>query len=277
MVIDKVEQYFDEDIHQELLGYIMDILVKVKRWKEQNRSLNISKIPRMADWARHCEIIARCMGYEPEEFLNAYRENAKIQTEEIMETSLLATCLAHFVDTDPRFNGKAMVRDLEGKPLWHWVGIATSLKAELEFIAEGLKIDINKSKGWPRNPSWLIRKLNEIIHTLKDAGIEIDYDRTNPKSKIIMIRKLASLASMPSKMENHAQNEDEKLDGILDGKNKIDEMPSQIHAQLDAIDGIDGNLHTLDQKNNSKPRPQATCPKCSYTDDAFYMKNHHCD
>ena len=73
MVIDKVEQYFDEDIHQELLGYIMDILVKVKRWKEQNRSLNISKIPRMADWARHCEIITRCMGYEPEEFLNAYK------------------------------------------------------------------------------------------------------------------------------------------------------------------------------------------------------------
>ena len=188
-----------------------------------------------------------------------------------METSLIATCIVRFVDTDPRFNddGKAMVRDLEGKPLWHWVGIATSLKAELEFIAEGLKIDISKSKGWPRNPSWLIRKLNEIIHTLKDAGIEIDYDRTNPKSKIIMIRKLASLASMPSKMENHAQNEAEKLDGILDGKNKIDEMPSQIHAQLDAIDGIDGNLHTLDNddrdetgdgdllKTKPPPRPPA--------------------
>ena len=69
------------------------------------------------------------MGYEPEEFLSAYRENAKIQTEEIMDTSLIATCLAHFVDTDPRFNGKAMVRDLEGNPLWHWIGIATSLKA----------------------------------------------------------------------------------------------------------------------------------------------------
>ena len=196
--------------------------MQVLKWKEENNNLNVSRIPRMADWAGHCEIIARCMGYEPEEFLSAYRENAKIQTEEIMDTSLIATCLAHFVDTDPRFNGDAMVRDLEGNPLWRWVGIATSLKSELESVAEGLKIDI-KGKGWPRNPSWLIRKLNEIMHTLKDAGIEIDYDRTNPKSKIIMIRKLASLASMPSKMENHAQNVGEKLDGILDGKNKTDE------------------------------------------------------
>ena len=124
------------------------------------------------------------MGYEPEEFLNAYRENAKIQTEEIMETSLIATCLAHFVDTDPRFNGDAMVRDLEGKPIWRWEGIASTLKGELESVAEVLKIDI-KSKSWPRNPAWLVKRLNEIIHTLKDAGIEIDYDHTNNRKKNI--------------------------------------------------------------------------------------------
>ena len=44
--------------------------------------------------------------------------------------------------------------------------------------------------------------------------------------------------------------------------------------KLDANDGIDGNLHTLDP---TKPRPQATCPKCGTTDDAFYMKNHKCE
>ena len=67
-----------------------------------------------------------------------------------------------------------------------------------------------------------------------------------------MIRKLTSLTSLPSETQNHAQNEAEKLDGILDGKNKIDEMPSQIHAQLDAIDGIDGNLHTLDNDDRDE-------------------------
>ena len=77
------------------------------------------------------------MGNEEDKFLNAYEENAKIQTEQMMETSLIAVCLAHFVDTDPRFNGQAMVRDLEGKPLWGWVGVASSLKAELEVRSRG--------------------------------------------------------------------------------------------------------------------------------------------
>ena len=30
------------------------------------------------------------------------------------------------------------------------------------------------------------------------------------------------------------------------------------------------------EASKTKPRPQATCPKCGTTDDAFYMKNHHC-
>lgn len=271
--IAKVQEEY-EQMKPELLGYIMDILVQVLKWKEVHGDLEVSKIPRMADWAAHCEIISRCMGNEEGKFLKAYGENAKMQTEQVMETSQIAVCLAHFVDTDPRFNGDgslAMLKDLEGR-VWGWVGIASSLKGELDAIAAKLKIDIH-SKGYPKNPSWLIRKLNEIMHTLKDVGIEIDYDRTNPKSKIIMIRKLASLTSIPSKMENHAQNKGEKLDGILDGNNKTAEtQPSQIHAQLDAIDGIDGNL---DLKN----KPQATCSKCGepLDPDPFYAKLHHCE
>ena len=31
------------------------------------------------------------------------------------------------------------------------------------------------------------------------------------------------------------------------------------------------------ESSETKPRQQATCPKCDYTDDAFYMKNHHCE
>ena len=145
--IKALEKQFQE-MRPDIFGYILDILVKFLKWKEDNGGMiNLDKVPRMADWAGHCEIIARCMGYEPEEFLNAYTENAKIQTEEIMETSLLATCIGNFVDTDPRFEeGKAVERDLEGNPLWQWVGKATELKAELEVIAQSSNIDV-KSTG----------------------------------------------------------------------------------------------------------------------------------
>ena len=163
------------------------------------------------------------MGNEENKFLNAYEENAKIQTEQVMETSQIAVCLAHFVDTDPRFNGHAMVRDLEGRPLWGWTGVASSLKGELEVVAEQLNID-TKSNGWPRNPSWLIRRINEIRHTLKAAGIEIEYDQRNAKSRIIMIRKLVSLPSLPSQDENHDQKETQNSDAINDGKDDINKM-----------------------------------------------------
>jgi hypothetical protein len=259
----EIEREF-EAMRPQILGYIMDVLVKVKKWKENNE-LKISSLPRMADWARHCEIISRCMGYKPEEFLNAYRENAKIQTEQVMETSLIATCIAHFVDTDPRFNGRAMLKDQEGNTIWAWIGVASSLKGELEAIADKLKIDI-KSKGWPRNPSWLIRKINEILHTLKDAGIEIAYDQTTRGKKNIMIRKLPLLAMMALQTENHAQKEGENCNGICNGKTKDNEMALQNHAQKPANNGNNGNngnLHTLRGERAATPYG---CPSCNFSD-----------
>jgi hypothetical protein len=236
----------------QLLGYIFDVIVKVLKWKEANGDLDASKIPRMADWAAHCEIISRCMGNEEGEFLKAYEQNAKIQTEQVIETSLVATCLAHFVNTDPRFNGDgslAMFRDLEGN-VWGWKGISSMLKGELDAVAPRLSIDI-KNRGWPKNPSWLVRRINEIVHTLKDAGIEIAFDHSDPMSKSIMIRKVPSMPSMASKNGNHAQDKNTKLDGK---------------------DAIDANLHVTEGRPN-------TCEKCGEPLDSepYYAKLHNCE
>jgi hypothetical protein len=276
-----------EQLRPQLLGYILDILVKVLRWKKEHRRLDVSKIPRMADWAGHCEIISRCMGNRDGVFLKAYEENAKIQTEEVMETSLVATCIAHFVDTDPRFKGDgslAMAKDVEGN-LWGWVGMASSLKGELEPIALRLNIDI-KGRGWPKNPAWLVRRLNEILHTLKEAGIEIVYDQTNPLAKIIMIRKLPSMASMASNGPNQTRNENQTLDGKLDDKIEDSELPSKIHAQLDSKDGKDGNLHVGEGRSQGQDAAvqdgsdleTVTCQKCGEILDSntFYSKLHKC-
>ena len=64
--------------------------------------------------------------------------------------------------------------------------------------------------------------------------------------------------------ENHAQKVVETSDGISDGKNEDNKIPSQIHAQKstkDGKDGKDGNFHTLEVQRISQ-EPQATCPKC---------------
>jgi hypothetical protein len=87
--IKKVRKEF-EAIKPQLLGYIFDILVKVIARIQSQGMLELDRLPRMADWAGYCEIIARCIGLPDGKFIEAYTNNAKIQVEQVMETSELA-------------------------------------------------------------------------------------------------------------------------------------------------------------------------------------------
>jgi hypothetical protein len=236
-----------EEMKPQLLGYISDILVKVMKWIQDNGDLEVPNIPRMADWAGHCEIIARCMGYEENEFLKAYENNVQIQVEEVMETSQVATCLARFVE-----NKIFEVKDLEGKPTWGFEGTATELKKELEEIAASLGIETKNDKDWPKKPNGFSKIINEIEHTLKEAGIEIGHDR-KASVKIIKIRKSPSPSS-PSSPSSQSQD--------------LAQKDAEDHAQNDGNDGDDGNDDRL--------RSMVKCPTCDYETEPFYMKIHQC-
>jgi hypothetical protein len=78
-------------------------------------------------------------------FLEAYYEIIQLQTEEVLEASLIADTII-----------KLMENKLE------WNSTATELLSELEEIAgNGLRIN-SRSKFWPKNPNVLSRRLNEI-------------------------------------------------------------------------------------------------------------------
>ena len=170
--IRKVKKEFAE-LRQQLLGYIMDILVKVLNWIQQNGMIELDKLPRMADWAGYGEIIARCMGLPDNKFIEAYQNNAKFQVQEIMETSLVAACINRFVETDPDFNSLGLNGKLAG-----FRGTASDLKEKLDKIAPQLGIDI-KDKNYPKQANILTRQINIIKHTLKQGGIEIEYETKN--------------------------------------------------------------------------------------------------
>jgi hypothetical protein len=93
-------------------------------WIEQHGMIELDKLPRMADWAGYCEIISRCMGLQDGKFIEVYKNNAKIQIEQVMETSQVATCLAHFVEITPEFK----LKDLERNPMRGFEGTASELK-----------------------------------------------------------------------------------------------------------------------------------------------------
>ena len=56
-----------EEIRPQLLGYILDILVKVLAWRK-TRTLRLT-LSRMADWTEYGEIISRCTGHKEKNFL----------------------------------------------------------------------------------------------------------------------------------------------------------------------------------------------------------------
>src|SRR5205807_2054004 len=71
-----------ERIKPQLLGYIFDILSKVLKTISTGGITKPEELPRMADFALHGEIVARCLGYNEGIFLNAFNENIRLQTDE---------------------------------------------------------------------------------------------------------------------------------------------------------------------------------------------------
>jgi hypothetical protein len=211
--IKKIKKDFEE-MRPQLLGYILDVLVKVMAWIEQHGGMiDLSKLPRMADWAGYCEIISRCIGLPDGKFIDAYTNNAKIQIDAVMETSEVAACLQYFVETDSAFEQKGLI----GEPMPGFEGTATQLKKKLEDIAPAAGIDI-KSKDWPKKPNGLTRIINIIMHTLKEADIEIESYHSKT-GRIIKISKVSSPPSPSSPDENRAQNDSQKGDDGGDDDN----------------------------------------------------------
>ena len=61
----------------------------------------------MADFAECAEIISRCMGNPDGLFMDAYYENIELQTEEILDTSLVASAILKFMEGRREWNGNA--------------------------------------------------------------------------------------------------------------------------------------------------------------------------
>ena len=61
-----------ERIKPQLLGFIFDVLVKVLQVKARG-GITVTSMSRLVDFETDCEIIARCLGYQGEEFTKAYR------------------------------------------------------------------------------------------------------------------------------------------------------------------------------------------------------------
>lgn len=196
-VLDELTQQIPE-----LLGYIFDVLSKALEIKD---SINLKRLPRMADFAEWGEAIARSLGYEPLQFIDAYFENIGQQNFEIVESNPFAFAISKFLEYDMN----------------SWVSSPTILINRLRDFADNNNIDSSK---FPRGPQSISRQLNKIKSNLREGlGIEVIVDRItsgkgNSKLKnttLIKIRKVSPLPPLSPLSEIDEGNEDENSGGII--------------------------------------------------------------
>lgn len=195
-----------EEIKAKLLGYIFDTLVKALNIRS---TIELSDLPRMADFAVWGEAISRAMGYEPYEFIHAYYANIGRQNIEAIDAHPLGQAITRWVQSWPA--------DSESQV---WEGSPQELLQILEPIAIDAKID-TMSRNWPKAPNYLSRRLNEIrSNLLEGLGIEFKIERVtsgeNPGRSTIKVRKIPSLPSVSSANDSGTQITLEGTEGIED-------------------------------------------------------------
>lgn len=154
-----------EALKPAILGAIFDAVVLALI---QYPNISLTSYPRMADFTRWGCAIARALGYDEQQFLSAYNKNINSQNDAAIEASPIGITLL------------SIMEDQE-----EWEGTATDLLIELESRAEKLKVNI-KVKEWPKDPSWLTRRIQLIHSNLAEQGLKVIRDDTSRPRRLLI-------------------------------------------------------------------------------------------
>ena len=146
-----------EDLRPSLLGAIFTALSRSMSTLQEVRR---TRLPRMADYARWGCAAAIALGHTEEEFWRAWDGNVQTQTNEALDASPVAQAAMH------------LMRDRAT-----WEGAPAELLKELSAMAEELKIDTG-GKAWPKEASWVYRRLMLVEPNLAQVGIRFSRARS---------------------------------------------------------------------------------------------------
>jgi len=163
---DEIWQEF-EAARPRLLGAVLDALASAMALR---RSIRLTELPRMADFALWGCAVAKALGHSEEEFLAAYEGNTQARNEEALEASPVAAMVMELVEAQPE-----------------WEGTPSELLAELERLAEAHRVN-TKAANWPRAAHSLTRRLNEVRPNLAAIGITVT-TRRDGRHRVITLQE----------------------------------------------------------------------------------------
>jgi len=126
--------------------------------------VRLAELPRMADFARFGEAVARGLGWPAGTFISAYHDNRRTSAAATLHDSLVAPAVFKLSTWTER-------------PEW------TRSPADLlEVLEEVAGRKVVASARWPKTPSMLGNELRRIAPQLRAHGIGITFSKpTNPE------------------------------------------------------------------------------------------------
>lgn len=167
-----------------------------------HETIDIGRLPRMADFAQWAAAGIGALGFTAEEFMFAYRDN--------LDTGMTAG-----VDSSPV--GRALTTFMLAR--LEWCGTASELLAALTPVAAGA----DHTQAWPRTPRGLSGALRRLAPALRRQGIEIRTERGADRSRARLIR----LCSTPE--QSSAPSEPSATKPPLDDADDMDDRPPPLH------------------------------------------------
>ena len=160
----------------EILGGIFDTISRAMSIYPDVRG-KLSNLPRMADFTTWGYAIAEALGGLGQDFLDAYSRNISHHNQEILAENPVSEAMVHLMANHVRWSGSPsdLLKLLKGVAVEHQI-----------------KPDV---KSWPSNASVLTKHLKTLQTNLFDAGIDVEFSRTN------MTRRI-TITKIPAGMKN---------------------------------------------------------------------------
>ncbi len=277
-------------IQPEISGAIIQLFQKTLK---NIKRLKIKYLPRMADFALWGEAASISCDNKPGVFLNSYWSKIGLLNEEALEANPVAIALIYLcqkhrdliVKQEMEFNSKRqqIIDEADywekGKEDWAegwieknvWKGNASKLLKLLEEMAKELKIS-PFNNDWPKGPTSLSRKLNEVSKNLGEKGIKIK--RLSDGKRSIEISVSSVIASIYDVEYADANGEKAVINGVSEEKltpktktdSTNDDTPTQLEVnhyrgKSDDTDDVYGVCNTPFEKTNKVGIPTEVLPE----------------
>ena len=128
-------------------------------------NITLKEPPRMIDFARMGEAVAKVLGRTPGSFVYAYNVSQSGANENIVDSSPIGEPLRKFIKRENE-----------------WCGINSDLLYHLNYFSSE---EDRKRKGWPVDSARLSRTLRRLAPSFRSEGIQIEFD--TPKRRYITI------------------------------------------------------------------------------------------